>query len=157
MSTQIIHITMEDKEKEIIDTEDHEQPTPGVDIDEVRSSKRKAAERELEVDLTRYGAEDYLSTTEQEDEKRFDRVITANNVKQWIFTIFTGVIIALAIADIGFGIGKLDNWVYLFGVLTAYEANEAREKKDITKEYKKTRMDTRNIVKSTLKFRNTVE
>ena len=157
MSTQIIHITMEDKEKEIIDTEDHEQPTPGVDIDAVHTSVRKAANKKLEEELIRYGADKYLETKEADDDKKFDRVITTNTVKQWMFTVFTIIIVALAIADIAFGFGKVDKWVYLFGVITAYEANEAREKKNITEEYKESRKNTRKIIESTLRFKHRLE
>lgn len=82
------------------------------------------------------------------EEKKFNKIITSNNLKQWIFVILTGLIIILAILDIFFGIGKLDKWVYLFGVVTAYEANEAREKNVITKEYQESRRKTRNIVRS---------
>ena len=118
-----------DKKKIINDTE---QPSPGVDIDAVCTSARETANKKLEEELTRYGAEEYLKSTEDEDNKKFDKVITTNTVKQWMFTVFTIIIVALAIADIAFGFGKVDKWVYLFGVITAYEANEAREKKNIT-------------------------
>ena len=148
---------MEDKEKEIIDTEDHEQPTPGVDIDAVHTSVRKAANKKLEEELIRYGADKYLETKEADDDKKFDRVITTNTVKQWMFTVFTIIIVALAIADIAFGFGKVDKWVYLFGVITAYEANEAREKKNITEEYKESRKNTRKIIESTLRFKHRLE
>lgn len=148
---------MEDKEKEIIDTEDREQPSPGVDIDAVRNNRQNAARIELDEELSRYGADNYLETTESDDDRKFDRVITTNNIKQWMFTIFTIIIVALAIADIAFGFGKVDKWVYLFGVITAYEANEAREKKNITEEYKESRKNTRRIIESTLKFRHKLE
>lgn len=143
-----------DKKKIINDTE---QPSPGVDIDAVRTSTRKAANKKLEEELTRYGAEEYLKSTEDEDNKKFDKVITTNTVKQWMFTIFTIIIVALAIADIAFGFGKVDKWVYLFGVITAYEANEAREKKNITEEYKESRKNTRRIIESTLRFKHRLE
>jgi len=114
------------------------------------------AHQRLNNDLARYGVDDFISKDESEEEKKFDKVIKSNNVKQWIFWGLTAVIVILAILDIAFGIGKLDKWVYLFGVLTAYEANESREQNIITKEYRDTRRRARNIVKSVLRFKDSV-
>lgn len=147
---------MEEKEK-VIDYETEERPEEvSGDVDS-RPQRVKDAEQRFLADLNRYNAEEFIAPdSEVNEEKRFDRVITSNNLKQWIFVILTGLIIILAVLDIFFGIGKLDKWVYLFGVVTAYEANEAREKNVITKEYKETRQRTRNIVKSAINYRNKV-
>lgn len=153
---------MEDKQKELDeklekeikeDEKQREYPTPPED----ETTRYQNARKALDNDLTRYGAGEYLDTTEADDEQRFDKIISVNTAKQWIFTILTAIIIILAIADIFFGIGKIDKWVYLFGVLTAYEANESHEKNVITKEYKKSRLNTRNILKSISKFRGKIE
>lgn len=144
-----------DKEKVI----DYEVDDPGETRgDETPQPPQETidAHQRLNNDLARYGVEDFISRDESEEEKKFDKVIKSNNVKQWIFWGLTAVIAILAILDIAFGIGKLDKWVYLFGVLTAYEANESREQNIITKEYKDTRRKARNIVKSVLRFKDSV-
>lgn len=144
-----------DKEKVI----DYEVDDPG----ETRGNETPQPPQEIidphkrfNNDLARYGVEDFISRDESEEEKKFDKVIKSNNVKQWIFWGLTAVIVILAILDIAFGIGKLDKWVYLFGVLTAYEANESREKNIITKEYRDTRRSARNIINSALRFKDSV-
>lgn len=144
-----------DKEKVI----DYEVDDPG----ETRGDETPQPPQEIidprkrfNNDLGRYGVEDFISRDESEEEKKFDKVIKSNNVKQWIFWGLTAVIVILAILDIAFGIGKLDKWVYLFGVLTAYEANESREKNIITKEYRDTRRRARNIINSALRFKDSV-
>lgn len=144
-----------DKEKVI----DYEVDDPGETRgDETPQPPQETidAHQRLNNDLARYGVEDFISRDESEEEKKFDKVIKSNNVKQWIFWGLTAVIVILAILDIAFGIGKLDKWVYLFGVLTAYEANESREQNIITKEYRDTRRRARNIVKSVLRFKDSV-
>lgn len=144
-----------DKEKVI----DYEVDDPGETRgDETPQPPQETidAHQRLNNDLARYGVEDFISRDESEEEKKFDKVIKSNNVKQWIFWGLTAVIAILAILDIAFGIGKLDKWVYLFGVLTAYEANESREQNIITKEYKDTRRKARNIVKSVLRFKDSM-
>ena len=144
-----------DKEKVI----DYEVDDPGETRgDETPQPPQETidAHHRLNNDLARYGVEDFISRDESEEEKKFDKVIKSNNVKQWIFWGLTAVIVILAILDIAFGIGKLDKWVYLFGVLTAYEANESREQNIITKEYRDTRRKARNIVKSVLRFKDSV-
>lgn len=144
-----------DKEKVI----DYEVDDPGETRgDETPQPPQETidAHQRLNNDLARYGVDDFISKDESEEEKKFDKVIKSNNVKQWIFWGLTAVIVILAILDIAFGIGKLDKWVYLFGVLTAYEANESREQNIITKEYRDTRRRARNIVKSVLRFKDSV-
>ncbi len=144
-----------DKEKVI----DYEVDDPGETRgDETPQPPQETidAHQRLNNDLARYGVEDFISRDESEEEKKFDKVIKSNNVKQWLFWGLTAVIVILAILDIAFGIGKLDKWVYLFGVLTAYEANESREQNIITKEYRDTRRKARNIVKSVLRFKDSV-
>ena len=144
-----------DKEKVI----DYEVDDPGETRgDETPQPPQETidAHQRLNNDLARYGVDDFISRDESEEEKKFDKVIKSNNVKQWIFWGLTAVIVILAILDIAFGIGKLDKWVYLFGVLTAYEANESREQNIITKEYRDTRRRARNIVKSVLRFKDSV-
>ena len=144
-----------DKEKVI----DYEVDDPGETRgDETQQPPQETidAHQRLNNDLARYGVEDFISRDESEEEKKFDKVIKSNNVKQWLFWGLTAVIVILAILDIAFGIGKLDKWVYLFGVLTAYEANESREQNIITKEYRDTRRKARNIVKSVLRFKDSV-
>lgn len=144
-------------EEQIIDYETEERPEEVSGDVDTRPQRVLDANQKLNADLNRYNAEEFIGpNSEVDDEKKFDRVISSNTFKQWIFIILTALIIILAILDIFFGIGKLDKWVYLFGVVTAYEANEAREKKVITKEYKETRQRTRNIIKSVLLFQNRV-
>lgn len=141
-----------DKEKVI----DYEVDDPGETRGDETPQETIDVHRRFNNDLARYGAEDFISRDESEEEKKFDKVIKSNNIKQWIFWGLTAVIVILAILDIAFGIGKLDKWVYLFGVLTAYEANESREKNIITKEYRDTRRRARNIIKSALTFKDCV-
>ncbi len=145
------------KKEEVIDYETEERPeNVSGDVD-TRSQVVKDAQQRLNNDLTRYNVEEFIDPNgEVNDEKRFDKIISSNTLKQWIFIILTALIVVLAILDIFFSIGKLDKWVYLFGVVTAYEANEAREKKIITREYKEARQRTRNIVKSVLLFKDRV-
>lgn len=148
---------MAKKKQELVDDETEKfQENVSGDVDSTPQRVKDAGQKFLE-DLNRYNAQEFITEDSEVNENRkFDKVITATTLKQWIFVIITALIIILAILDIFFGVGKLDKWVYLFGVVTAYEANEAREKNVITKEYKETRQRTRNIVKSAINFRNRI-
>lgn len=145
------------KKKELVVNEAEKfQENVSGDVDSTPQRVKDTEQKFLE-DLNRYNAQEFITEdSEVNENKKFDKVITATTLKQWIFVIITALIIILAILDIFFGVGKLDKWVYLFGVVTAYEANEAREKNVITKEYKETRQRTRNIVKSAINFRNRI-
>ena len=73
-----------DKEKVI----DYEVDDPGETRgDETPQPPQETidAHQRLNNDLARYGVDDFISKDESEEEKKFDKVIKSNNVKQWIF------------------------------------------------------------------------